>query len=107
MRYKLDVHQAIQLQFSVPVHSLDKVLAQSRTLLEECRIGILNSHQPLPGKVEAVGVEAVVGAESVEQQSLEAAEILQDVLAARALREGLVDLIFESLRMLECQNELE
>ena len=80
--------------FAEPLH---QIFTKARLLPEESLVGILHPHQSLAGEIKTVGVERVVGAESVQEQPLETAEVLHHVLAVRVLREGLVQFGLQTL----------
>ena len=81
----------------VLVDSLQQIFTKAGLLPEESLVGILHPHQSLAGEIKTVGVERVVGAESVQEQPLETAEVLHHVLAVRVLREGLVQFGLQTL----------
>ena len=79
------------------VDSLQQIFTKAGLLPEESLVGILHPHQSLAGEIKTVGVERVVGAEGVQEQPLETAEVLHHVLAVRVLREGLVQFGLQTL----------
>ena len=80
------------------VDSLHQIFTKTGLLPEESLVGILHPDQSLAGEVKTVGVERVVRTESVQEQPLEAAEILHHVLGVRVLGEGLVQFGLQTLR---------
>ena len=62
------------------VHPLQEIGAETGVPLEEGVVRVLHPDEPLPGEVEAVRVEAVVGAQGVNEKPLEAAQVFTHIL---------------------------
>lgn len=65
------------------VHPLQEIRAESGVPPEEGAVRVLHPDKPLPGEVEAVRVEAVVGAQGVKEKPLEAAQVFTHKLRVR------------------------
>ena len=80
------------------VHSFQEIGAETGVPLEEGVVRVLHPDQPLPGEVEAVRVEAVVGAQGVNEKPLEAAQVFTNKLRVRVGSKLVGDFLLKSLK---------
>ena len=86
------------------VHSLQEIRAEAGVPPEEAGVRVLYSDEPFAGEVEAVRVEGVVGAQGVQEEPLEAAQVFTHILRVWVSGECVSYFLFKTLQTSSMEN---